>query len=137
MVWSRRPVQVAWSQAARSVSTCGFGEVGEEVFLGAFVRDREHALDRVGVFGVVQREVGEQRVDRREPVVAGRDRVAAFSFEVLEERCDQCCVEVGDIEIAGLFAGPLGGEAQQQLEGVAVGGDRVLACGALVDSGGR
>ena len=56
------------------------GEVGQQVALGAFGWDREDASDRVGVFGVVQGEVGEQRVDRREAVVAGRDRVVAFAL---------------------------------------------------------
>ena len=43
----------------------GVGEVGEQVTLGSFGRDREHPLDGGRVFGVPQREVAEQRVDRR------------------------------------------------------------------------
>ena len=77
------------------------------MLLGAFGWDREHALDRVGVLGVVQREVGEQRVDRREPRVAGRDRVVAFVFEVVEERGDQRRVEIGEVQRAGRLAGLL------------------------------
>ena len=109
----------------------GVGEVGQQVLGGPFVRDREHALDRVGVLGVVQREIGEQRVDRREPVVAGLDLVAAVVLEVVEERGDQRRVELRDVEFAGRGAGPVGGKPQQQLEGVAVGGDRVRARLAL------
>jgi hypothetical protein len=111
----------------------GVGEVGEQVALGSFRWDREHPLDRGGVLGVVQGEVGEQRVDRRESVVAGRGRVVALVFEVLEERGDQRRVEVGDVELAGWGAASLGGEAQEQPEGVAVGGDRVRARRALAD----
>jgi hypothetical protein len=35
----------------------GLGEVGEQILLGPLGRDREHALDRRGVLGVVQGEV--------------------------------------------------------------------------------
>jgi hypothetical protein len=76
---------------------------------------------------VVQGEVGEQRVDRGETVVAGGDRVCPLSFEVLEERGDQRRVELCDVQLAGWLSGPLDGEAQEQPEGVAVGGDRVRA----------
>ena len=112
----------------------GIGEVGQEVALGAFGWDREHPGDRVGVLGVMQREVGEQRVDRGEPVVARRDRVARSVCEVVEERGDQRRVELGRCPArsaacrCGLVAKP-----QQQLEGVAVGGDRVRARASLVD----
>ena len=105
----------------------GVGEVGQKVPLRPFGGDREHAGDRVGVFGVVQREVGEQRVDRREPVVAGLGRVAAICLEVIQERGDQRRVEIGDVQRAWRSAGLVGREAQQQLEGVPVGGDRVRA----------
>jgi hypothetical protein len=47
------------------------------------VRDREHPLDRGGVLGVVKRQVCEQRVDRREAVVAGGDAVAAMLLEIV------------------------------------------------------
>jgi len=55
-------------------------------------------LDRRRVFGVTQRGVAEQRVNRGEPVVAGADLVTALVLEVIEERADQRCVEVGDIQ---------------------------------------
>ena len=87
----------------------------------------------VGVLGVVQREVAEQRVDRREAVVAGRDRVAAIVLEVVKERGDQRRVELRDVELARRRAQALCGEVQQQPEAVAVGGDRVRAGGALAD----
>jgi hypothetical protein len=109
----------------------GLGQVGQQVLGGPFVRDREDPLDVVGVLGVVQREVGEPRVDRREPVVARLDRVAGVALEVVEERGDQRRVEPRDVQLAGRRGGAFGGAAQQQLEGVAVGGDRVRACLAL------
>ena len=111
----------------------GLGEVGDQFGLGAFGWDRENASDRVGVFGVLQREVGEQRVDRREPVVAGPRLVAAAGLEVLEERHDQRRVELADVQRARWGAGLVGHERQQQLEGVTVGGDCVRAGAALSD----
>jgi hypothetical protein len=70
-------------------------------------------------------------VDRRQPGVAGPGAVAPFGLEVLEERADQRCVEVSEVQLAGLFAGLLLGEAQQQPERGAVGGHRPGAGVAL------
>jgi hypothetical protein len=64
------------------------------------------------VLGVVQGEVGEQRVDRSEPVVAGRDRVAPNRLEVIEERGDQRRVEIRDVQGAWRGAGAVGRVAQ-------------------------
>ena len=80
-----------------------------------------------GVLGVAQRGVPVERVDRRQPGVAGAGAVAAVVLEVVEERADQRRVEVGEVESAGLLAGLLWREAQQQPERVAVGGDRARA----------
>src|SRR5205809_95436 len=52
---------------------------------------------------------------------------------MVQERGDQRRVELGDVQLAGRLAGPLGGEAEQQPERLAVGGDRVLARAALRD----
>ncbi|WSV26459.1 hypothetical protein OG331_50805 [Streptomyces sp. NBC_01017] len=49
-----------------------------------------------------------------------------------EERADQGGVEVGEVEVGGLFAGLLARIAKQQTDGVAVGDDGVAACLALV-----
>jgi hypothetical protein len=66
-------------------------------------------------------------VDRRQAVVAGAGAVAPFCFEVVEERADQRRVEIVEVQLARLLAGPLGGEREQQPEGVAVGGDGLRA----------
>ncbi len=100
----------------------GLGEVGDEVAFGSLVRDREQPLDRRGVLRVVKRHVCEQRVHRREAVVAAADAVAASFLEVLQERGDQRRVELCDVQLAGFRSGPLGGELQQQPERLAVGG---------------
>jgi hypothetical protein len=111
----------------------GFGEVGDRDASGALVRDREHAPDRGGVLGVLQRQVAKQRVDRGETVVAGRGGVAAIVLEVVKERCDQGRVQLRDVELARRCAQAVCGEFQQQPEAVAVSGDRVRAGGALTD----
>ena len=68
-----------------------------------------------------------ERVDRAEAGVAGAGTVAAVAFEVGEERADQRCVEVVDVQLERLLAGLVVREAQQQPERVAVGGDRLRA----------
>jgi len=108
-------------------------EESDERAVGAFRWDREHALDVVGVLGMSQRGVSVERVDRREPGVAGACAVAAFGLEMVEERGDGCGVEIGDVERRRFAAAACGGEPQQQLDRVAVGGDRVRAGVALLE----
>ena len=74
--------------------------------VGPLERDREHAGDVLGVFGVAVLGVAEQRVDRRESHVAGADAVAALGLEVVEERGDQRRVELGDVELGWLASEP-------------------------------
>ena len=85
------------------------------------------------MLGVMQCEVGEQRVDGRQAVVAAAGGVVPVLFEVVQERGDQRRVEVGDIQGAGRLAGFPGGEGQQEPEGDLVGGDGVGAGGPLAD----
>jgi hypothetical protein len=66
-----------------------------------------------------------ERVDRGQPRVAGADAVAAFAFEMCEERGDLVCIEVFQPELGWLFAGLFVQEPEQQPEAVAIGGDRV------------
>ena len=54
-------------------------------------------------------------------------------FQVGEERADQRRVQIVDVQLERLFAGLLVGEAQQQPERVAVGGDGVRAGVTLGD----
>jgi len=93
----------------------------------AFDRDCDHPSDRVKVLGVAQGGVPREGVDRREPGVPGAGAVAAVLLEMVEERADQLGVEIVDVQLAGLLAGSLGGEREQQPERVAVGGDRLWA----------
>jgi hypothetical protein len=74
-----------------------------------------------------------ERVDRAEAGVAGAGTVAAVAFEVVEECADQRRVEVVDVQLERLLAGPAVSEAQQQPERVAVGADRAWARVTLGD----
>jgi hypothetical protein len=100
--------------------------LGEERDLGAvepFGRDGQHAADQLGVFGVSERRVGEQRSDGGEPQVPGSGRVVPLLLEVVEERRDGAGVEVGPVEPMGLD--PLGvvDPGEEQAERVPVGDD--------------
>jgi hypothetical protein len=59
------------------------------------------------------------------PSPSGSGAVSALLFEVVEERVDQRRVEVVDVQLEGLLAGLLVREGEQQLERVAIGGDRL------------
>ena len=100
-------------------------EVADGVSLVTLGRDREHSPERVKVFRMSQRGVLAEGVDRRQAVVAGAGAVASGLLEVVEERADQRRVEIVDVEPAGLLAGPLAREREQQPEGVSVGRDGV------------
>lgn len=82
---------------------------------------------------MVQRQVGEQRVDRREARVARGRSVSPLALEMFEERRDERRVELGDVEPAWWGAGASRGEPEQQPERQRVGGDRVLARRSLAE----
>ena len=109
------------------------GEERDELSVGAFGRDGEHPLDQRRVFGMSQRRVGEQRVDGGQAVVAGAHAVVPFSFQVIEEGADHDRVEVLQAELRRRLADAALGEAEEQTERVAIGGDRVGAGPALAD----
>jgi hypothetical protein len=44
----------------------------------------------------------------------GCGAVAAVALKVAQEVADERCVQVGDVELAGLLPGALGGECQEQ-----------------------
>ena len=84
-------------------------------------------------FRVLQRREPVEGVDRSEPGVAGPGAVAPCLLEMVEERADQRSVDIVDVELERLLAGPLVGEAEQQPERVAVSGDGLGAGVALGD----
>ena len=109
------------------------GEERDDRLVGPLGRDRQDPGDVGGVLGVAQRREAEQGVDRGQPGVAAADGVAPLALEVVEERADHGRVQVSDIEPARWGSGARRGEAEQQPQGVAVGGDRVRAGPALGD----
>jgi len=76
---------------------------------------------------MLERSEPVEGVDRSEAGVAGSRAVAPIVFEVLEEGADQRRVEIVDVQLERLLAGPLVREAQKQPERVSVGGDRLRA----------
>ncbi len=109
--------------------------VGSEVAHGGLVltlgRHGEHALDQLGVFGVSQGGIAEERTDRGQAGVAGGHAVVAVAFKMGQEGGDQGRVQVGEIELGRCRAGVLAGEAEQETERVSVGGNGVGAGVAL------
>jgi hypothetical protein len=53
-----------------------------------------------------------------QPGIASPGAVAAAGFQLVQERADQWCVQIGYVQVGWRFAGPLLGEHQEQLEGV-------------------
>src|SRR5262249_56414761 len=78
-----------------------------------------------------QAGVAEQGADGGQPRVAGGGAVPAGCFQLVEEGADGGGVQVGQVQLGGQLAGLLVDVAQQQGEGVAVGGDGVRAGAAL------
>ena len=98
-----------------------------------FGGDGEHPLDELGVFGVPQGRVGEQRPDRGQAQVAGSRPVVPVGFEMLQERADHLHVEVGPVQCGRRFPGALLDEHEQQLQRIPVGSDRAWADPTLLD----
>jgi hypothetical protein len=109
----------------------GAGQEAHVGGIGAFLGDRQDALDEQGVFGALQRGVAEQGVDRGQAGVAGGDAVVPVGLQVVQEPADEAGIDVGQVQRRGWPAEVLLGVAQQQAEGVAVGVDGVLAGPAL------
>ena len=65
------------------------------------------------MLGVVQSEVGKERVNCREAHVAGGHGVVPLALEVFEERRDERRVELGDVEPARRAAGATRRESEQ------------------------
>jgi hypothetical protein len=109
----------------------GCAQVVHDGPVAALGRNRQHPLDHRGIVGGVQRGVAKQRPDRGQPGVAGAHAVAPLGLQVGQERHDQGGVQVGDVQVDGLFAGRVRRVGDQEPQAVAVGGDGVRAGLAL------
>ena len=83
------------------------------------------------MFGVAEDGEVVEGVDGGQPGVTCRDRHSSNRFEMVEERADERCVEVGEIKLGWWSGGGLGHETEKQTERVAVGVDGVGAGIAL------
>ena len=101
--------------------------VGDQGLVVSLGRDGQDAGDHLGVLGVAQRCVAEQRADRGEPDIAGPGTVAPVAFEVIQECADQRGVQVVQVQLAGLLFALPGGEREQEAPGVA--GEAAMVCG--------
>lgn len=114
----------------QGVDLCS-GEERYELLVEPLGGDGKNSLDQLGVLGVSQCRVGEQRSDRGQSQVARSRAVVTVGFEVIEKRADRLGVEVVPTQVAGLRAGCLLHEHEQQLERIPIGGDRARADPAL------
>jgi hypothetical protein len=99
----------------------------------ALAWDREDSLAEFRVGRIRECDVAEEGVQRGQAGVAAAGTVAALAFQVIEELTDESGVKVSEYKTGGGAAKAIGGEAQQQAEGVAVGGHRVGACPPLLE----
>lgn len=126
--------------AARQSGAVGGGDEGVHLLVREegprdrgrlLARDGQDLSDGVGVFGVTVGSEAEEGVDGGQTGVAARHAVVPVDLEVVEEPGDQLGVEVGKVEVAGVLAGPLPCEGEQEPEGVPVGVDGVDAGASL------
>ena len=74
----------------------------------------------------------EERFDRRQPCIAGSDRVGAPFFNVFKERPDYLNIEVFDCELRRGALEPSCYKALQEGERMSIGCDGMSACSALI-----
>ena len=106
-------------------------EVGDQRPFETFGRHGQDPADGGGVFGVARGGEAKQRVNRREPGIAGAHAVMSVVFEMVQERRDQFAVDIADVERGWLLACSRGGEAEHQSPGVSIGADGFAAGVAL------
>jgi hypothetical protein len=95
--------------------------------LKPLARDGEDPLAEERVGRTREGDIAEEGVERREAGVAAASGISALSLEVIEELAEECGVEIGEHEAGGSPAELFNGKAQEQSEGVAVGGHSVRA----------
>ena len=91
-------------------------------FLG---RDREDVLAAGHPGRVLRLQPPEERADRRQALVAGRDAVVPFGLQPVQEPGDGGGVDEIEGELVGRDGSVVAEEGDQQLERVPVGRDRV------------
>jgi hypothetical protein len=80
-------------------------EVTDIAAVVALVGDREDTLDQLGMLGMAERGIAEERVDRCQSRVARAGAVVPLGFEMGEEGADQLRIDVRDVELRRSLAG--------------------------------
>jgi hypothetical protein len=101
--------------------------------LESLARNGEDPLTEQGMRRLRQRDVLEKAVNGGQARIAGTSTVLAFFFKVFEELRHESCVDILDGEAGRRLVKAHRREAQQEPEGVAVGGDGVGARLPLTD----
>jgi len=90
------PARAVWGVDERV--EFGLGEIGDERAFVAFGPDLQDPLDHRGVFGVTRHAVPVAGADCGQAGVAASGAAPAVGFDVVEERADQPCVELVELE---------------------------------------
>jgi hypothetical protein len=109
------------------------GEVAEDGLVNALGRNRENALCDGKCGGISEGSVAKKGADRGEAEIAGTGAVAPFLLQVVEKREHGRGIEVLNRQSGGGAPDAPLHEAEEDLEGVAVAGDRLRAGAALGD----
>ena len=97
----------------------------------------QHALNLCRVLWHLERRIAKERANGRQAQVAAAGTDAPAVLQVLQERGDQRCVDLFELEKLWCNAKPLLREAQQLPKTVAVRGDRMGAALALLHQPAR
>jgi len=98
---------------------------------GLLLPDRQNLGDLVEVVGLLDGGVAAERLDHGEALVAGGCRAAPIGFQPAQELQDAATVDVDQPQPLGRYVLDVFEPGEQQLHGVAVGGDGPGRGGAL------
>ena len=98
----------------------------------SLARNREHSLDLRCVCRQLERRVAKEGMDRGQSQIAASNAQAPAGLELVEERNDQRGVNLLESQARGRQSETLLREEQELSEGVAIGGDSVWTCLALL-----
>lgn len=110
----------AVDDAEECVDLVGEQEI-DRPLLVALARDRQDALALVSESGLSQRDIAEERVERRQPSVAGSSTIVAVRLEILEKVDDKRCVQIFEEQQRWRLGEALLRESEQDPEAIAIG----------------